>query len=77
MGLMLATIWIRLGTSTDRLNDRLSVLYVLPFTGIQGRLLIIVFFCICSFFSVAFLGFMSVAGIPAFLEVKLLWLPFT
>jgi hypothetical protein len=28
MGLMLATIWIRLGTSTDKINDRLSVLYV-------------------------------------------------
>lgn len=26
MGLMLATIWIRLGTSTDKINDRLSVL---------------------------------------------------
>ena len=25
MGLMLATIWIRLGTNTDRINDRLSV----------------------------------------------------
>ncbi|KZP14385.1 P-loop containing nucleoside triphosphate hydrolase protein [Athelia psychrophila] len=48
MGLMLATIWIRLGTSTDRINDRLSVF----------------------FFSVAFLGFMSVAGIPAFLEER-------
>ncbi|KAF8495061.1 P-loop containing nucleoside triphosphate hydrolase protein [Gautieria morchelliformis] len=48
MGLMLATIWIRLGTSTDKINDRLSVF----------------------FFSVAFLGFMSVAGIPAFLEER-------
>jgi len=37
-----------LGTSTDKINDRLSVF----------------------FFSVAFLGFMSVAGIPAFLEER-------
>ncbi|BGP05738.1 hypothetical protein JCM10049v2_001551 [Rhodotorula toruloides] len=48
MGLLLATVWIRLGWTTDKLNDRLSV----------------------SFFSVAFLGFMSVAGIPSFLEER-------
>ncbi|BGP16998.1 hypothetical protein JCM10213v2_005007 [Rhodosporidiobolus nylandii] len=48
MGLLLALIWIRLGWSTNKLNDRLSV----------------------SFFSVAFLGFMSVAGIPSFLEER-------
>ncbi|GAA5882560.1 hypothetical protein JCM16303_002042 [Sporobolomyces ruberrimus] len=48
MGLLLATIWIHLGYSADKINDRLSV----------------------SFFSVAFLGFMSVAGIPAFLEER-------
>ncbi|POY71944.1 hypothetical protein BMF94_5027 [Rhodotorula taiwanensis] len=48
MGLMLATIWVHLGYSTNKLNDRLSV----------------------SFFSVAFLAFMSVAGIPAFLEER-------
>jgi len=48
MGVMLATIWIHLGTSSDNINDRLSVF----------------------FFSVAFLGFMSVAGIPAFLEER-------
>jgi len=39
---------VHLGTSTDKINDRLSVF----------------------FFSVAFLGFMSVAGIPAFLEER-------
>lgn len=46
MGLLLATIWIRLGDSSSKISDYLSV----------------------YFFSVAFLGFMSVAGIPAFLE---------
>ncbi|KAJ6457693.1 P-loop containing nucleoside triphosphate hydrolase protein [Mycena sanguinolenta] len=48
MGIMLATIWIRLGTSDSKINDRLSV----------------------HFFSVAFLAFMSVAGIPGFLEER-------
>ena len=48
MGLLLATIWIRLGTSANKIQDRLSV----------------------HFFSVAFLGFMSVSGIPAFLEER-------
>lgn len=48
MGLLLATIWIRLGNSDGKINDRLSV----------------------HFFSVAFLAFMSVAGIPAFLEER-------
>ncbi|KAH9476836.1 ABC transporter G family member 11 [Psilocybe cubensis] len=48
MGLMLATIWIRLGNSDSIINDRLSV----------------------HFYSVAFLGFMSVAGIPSFLEER-------
>jgi len=48
MGLMLATIWIRLGTHDSTINDRLSV----------------------HFFSVAFLAFMSVAGIPGFLEER-------
>ncbi|GAA5824510.1 hypothetical protein JCM3770_000105 [Rhodotorula araucariae] len=48
MAFLLATIWVHLGWSANKLNDRLSV----------------------SFFSVAFLGFMSVAGIPAFLEER-------
>ncbi|TEB08739.1 P-loop containing nucleoside triphosphate hydrolase protein [Coprinellus micaceus] len=48
MGLMLATIWIRLGRSDSIINDRLSV----------------------HFYSVAFLAFMSVAGIPEFLEER-------
>ncbi|KAJ7301568.1 P-loop containing nucleoside triphosphate hydrolase protein [Mycena albidolilacea] len=48
MGLMLATIWIRLGTADSTINDRLSV----------------------HFYSVAFLAFMSVAGIPGFLEER-------
>ncbi|KAJ3510930.1 hypothetical protein NLJ89_g4395 [Agrocybe chaxingu] len=48
MGLMLATIWIRLGSEDTTINDRLSV----------------------HFYSVAFLAFMSVAGIPAFLEER-------
>ncbi|GAA5911516.1 hypothetical protein JCM5296_000914 [Sporobolomyces johnsonii] len=48
MGLLLALVWIRLGTSSNKINDRLSV----------------------AFFSVAFLGFMSVSGIPAFLEER-------
>ncbi|TFK32547.1 P-loop containing nucleoside triphosphate hydrolase protein [Crucibulum laeve] len=48
MGLMLATIWIRLGDSDSTINDRLSV----------------------HFYSVAFLAFMSVAGIPGFLEER-------
>ncbi|KAF5309443.1 hypothetical protein D9619_012478 [Psilocybe cf. subviscida] len=48
MGLMLATIWIRLGDSDSTINDRLSV----------------------HFYSVAFLAFMSVAGIPSFLEER-------
>ncbi|KAI5477818.1 ABC transporter [Pseudohyphozyma bogoriensis] len=48
MGLLLALVWIRLGTSTNKINDRFSV----------------------HFFSVAFLGFMSVSGIPAFLEER-------
>lgn len=69
MGLMLATIWIHLGTSTDKINDRLSVLYVdLPLRLLQ--ILSDDFNWDYSFFSVAFLGFMSVAGIPAFLEVN-------
>ncbi|KAF7373135.1 ABC transporter domain-containing protein [Mycena sanguinolenta] len=48
MGIMLATIWIHLGTSDSKINDRLSV----------------------HFYSVAFLAFMSVAGIPGFLEER-------
>lgn len=52
MGLLLATIWIRLGNSDSKINDRLSV----------------------HFFSVAFLAFMSVAGIPAFLEERSVFL---
>ncbi|KAG9015259.1 hypothetical protein FRB95_010725 [Tulasnella sp. JGI-2019a] len=48
MGVMLATIWVNLAQSSDRINDRLSV----------------------HFFSVAFLGFMSVAGIPSFIEER-------
>ncbi|KAF8324153.1 P-loop containing nucleoside triphosphate hydrolase protein [Cantharellus anzutake] len=48
IGLLLATIWINLGTKDTKINDRLSV----------------------HFFSVAFLGFMSVAGIPSFLEER-------
>ncbi|KAF5379697.1 hypothetical protein D9615_005737 [Tricholomella constricta] len=48
MGLMLATIWIRLGHKDSTINDRLSV----------------------HFYSVAFLAFMSVAGIPGFLEER-------
>ncbi|KAI8836859.1 P-loop containing nucleoside triphosphate hydrolase protein [Chytridium lagenaria] len=48
MGIMMATIWVRLGTKDSTINDRMSV----------------------HFFSVAFLSFMSVAGIPAFLEER-------
>ncbi|KAJ7477969.1 P-loop containing nucleoside triphosphate hydrolase protein [Mycena galericulata] len=48
MGLMIATIWIRLGSADSTINDRLSV----------------------HFYSVAFLAFMSVAGIPGFLEER-------
>ncbi|KAJ3411932.1 hypothetical protein HDV05_001513 [Chytridiales sp. JEL 0842] len=48
MGIMMATIWIRLGSADSTINDRLSIF----------------------FFSVAFLSFMSVAGIPAFLEER-------
>ncbi|KAJ9095315.1 hypothetical protein QFC21_005681 [Naganishia friedmannii] len=48
MGVMLATIWIHLGTDASKINDRLSV----------------------HFYSVAFLAFMSVAGIPGFLEER-------
>jgi hypothetical protein len=70
MGLMLATIWIHLGTSTGKINDRLSVLYVDPLLCLQ-RIFSDNLNCGHSFFSVAFLGFMSVAGIPAFLEVNL------
>jgi hypothetical protein len=46
MGVMLATIWIRLPQVDSRINDRLGV----------------------HFYSVAFLAFMSVAGIPAFVR---------
>jgi hypothetical protein len=65
MGLMMATIWIHLGTSTNKINDRLSVLsvFILMRRSISD--------CPTSFFSVAFLGFMSVAGIPAFLEARI------
>lgn len=52
MGFLLATIWIRLGHSDAKINDRLSV----------------------HFFSVAFLAFMSVAGIPSFLEERSVFL---
>lgn len=48
MGVMLATIWIRLGDEASTINDRLSV----------------------HFYSVAFLAFMSVAGIPGSLEER-------
>ncbi|KAJ3098713.1 hypothetical protein HDU97_003772 [Phlyctochytrium planicorne] len=48
MGIMMATIWVKLGDRDSTINDRLSV----------------------HFFSVAFLSFMSVAGIPAFLEER-------
>ncbi|GAA96982.1 uncharacterized protein L969DRAFT_90390 [Mixia osmundae IAM 14324] len=48
MGAMLALIWIRLGTDSGKIQDRLSV----------------------SFFSVAFLSFMSVSGVPSFLEER-------
>ncbi|KAG9039437.1 hypothetical protein FRB95_010726 [Tulasnella sp. JGI-2019a] len=48
MGVMLATIWVNLAQSSDRINDRLSV----------------------HFYSVAFLGFMSIAGIPSFIEER-------
>ncbi|KAJ9092986.1 hypothetical protein QFC20_007229 [Naganishia adeliensis] len=48
MGVMLATIWIHLGTHANKINDRLAV----------------------HFYSVAFLAFMSVAGIPGFLEER-------
>ncbi|CAK5270888.1 unnamed protein product [Mycena citricolor] len=48
MGVMLALIWIRLGTDDSKIDDRLSV----------------------HFYSVAFLAFMSVAGIPGFLEER-------
>jgi hypothetical protein len=46
MGVMLATIWIRLPQVDSRINDRLGV----------------------HFYSVAFLAFMSVAGIPSFVR---------
>ncbi|KAK4051096.1 hypothetical protein OIO90_004837 [Microbotryomycetes sp. JL221] len=52
MGLLVATIWIRLPKTDAAINDRLSVL----------------------FYGVAFLSFMSVAGIPAFLEERALFL---
>ncbi|KAJ3286822.1 hypothetical protein HK104_008864 [Borealophlyctis nickersoniae] len=52
MGLMLGLVWINLGQSQERLQDRISV----------------------HFFSVAFLAFMSVAGIPAFLEERSVFL---
>ncbi|KAG8885259.1 hypothetical protein FRB97_001705 [Tulasnella sp. 331] len=48
MGVMLATIWVNLAQTSDKINDRLSV----------------------HFYSVAFLGFMSIAGIPAFIEER-------
>ncbi|KAI9326268.1 P-loop containing nucleoside triphosphate hydrolase protein [Zopfochytrium polystomum] len=48
MGVMMALIWLKLGSNASTVNDRLSV----------------------HFFSVAFLSFMSVAGIPAFLEER-------
>lgn len=48
LGVLLATIWVNLKQSDDRLNDRLSV----------------------HFFSVGFLSFMSVAGIPSYLEER-------
>ncbi|KAJ3040267.1 hypothetical protein HDV00_011245 [Rhizophlyctis rosea] len=52
MGLLLAIVWVKLGTKQEKLQDRISV----------------------HFFSVAFLGFMSVAGIPAFLEDRAVYL---
>jgi len=52
MGVMLATIWIRLPQVDSRINDRLGV----------------------HFYSVAFLAFMSVAGIPSFLEERAVFL---
>ena len=71
MGLMMATIWIHLGTSTNKINDRLSVLYVFVLT-----IRLDISELLPSFYSVAFLGFMSVAGIPAFLEAWVLILDF-
>ncbi|TCD65880.1 hypothetical protein EIP91_002040 [Steccherinum ochraceum] len=48
MGVFCGTIWVNLGQTSDKVNDRLAVL----------------------FYSIAFLGFMSVAGVPAFLEER-------
>jgi ABC-type multidrug transport system ATPase subunit/ABC-type multidrug transport system permease subunit len=48
MGVLMATIWVRLAHTDSRISDRISV----------------------HFFAVAFLGFMSVAGIPSFLEER-------
>lgn len=67
MGLMLATIWVHLGYSTNKLNDRLSVsFFSVAFLAFVSRPLL----------SVRYgrgadaVPQMSVAGIPAFLEVR-------
>lgn len=51
MGLLIATVWLHLGTSSDKMNERLSV----------------------HSFAVTFISFMSVSGIPSFLEERMVY----
>ena len=51
MGLLIATVWLHLGYSSDKVNERLSI----------------------HSFAVTFIAFMSVSGIPSFLEERLVY----
>ncbi|TIC63007.1 P-loop containing nucleoside triphosphate hydrolase protein [Wallemia mellicola] len=51
MGLLIATVWLHLGTSSDKINERLSI----------------------HSFGVTFIAFMSVSGIPSFLEERMVY----
>ena len=64
MGVLLATVWVNLAQTSFKIVRffKFSVSYLKELSQ-NDRLSV-------HFFSVAFLGFMSVAGIPAFLEER-------
>lgn len=68
MGVLLATVWVNLAQNSSRVVSQTrsqTLVHCLMITQ-NDRLSV-------HFFSVAFLGFMSVAGIPAFLEERLVF----
>lgn len=69
---MLATIWIRLGTDASKINDRLSIYFfgVALCVPVSSLLRL----SILSLLRMSSLSFMSVAGIPSFLEERAVFL---